>query len=607
MEAQDLEFLRQSSLFEPEWYCRTYPDVREAGIDPALHFLRYGWVLGRDPGPEFDVKFYTERYPDIAGSGVNPLLHYLWQGQAEGRLPTPAAEKVRVGMEQVRKLQAELWGGLAEQAEHALQTLCDTPTLPEQVRFEAGCQLAAWFDHSGDEDRALRCLERMGGMSFTYSHSAARLIPMSVIYARRGIDHAARAALTRIRPGDLEADKRIALANLDPSDRRLERVNTLYKARGLAPVEVLDAGRSLGLDNLTTQTLPPSAETAELGIVSVILPAFNAAKYIETALRGLLAQTHQNLEIIVVDDASTDDTFDTVSRLAEADPRIIPLRQKENAGAYAARNRGLSVASGEYVTTHDADDWSHPQKIATQLAELAASPDLMGVITHWVRVRAPLTFTTNWRLSPSYLQWSHSSLLVRRQVMKRLGGWDEVRVSADMEFIWRVEAAFGQGSVRRILPDIPMAFALDDGSSLTRNPETHIQTSYHGLRHYYREISRYWHRLAPQGLSPEQEALKRAMLPAAMIPNAAFSNQLDLLIETDCSDPDALAQVQQMVHEVPTDRQIGITHVPNPDFTDRRCGYAIELHDMFFEVIQKDNVTIACPVSQYQATRTLSV
>ncbi len=607
MEPQDqVDFLKRSGLFEAEWYCRTYPDVRETGIDPALHYLRYGWVLGRDPGPNFDLDFYCERYPDIAESGVNPVLHFLWQGRAEGRLPTRRAEQVRAGIQQVRKLQAELWGGLAEQAGDALQTMCDTPDLPEEVRFEAGCQLAAWLDYSGDEARALRSLERMGGMSWQFSHAAARLIPMSVIYARRGIDHAARAALTRIRPDDCEADRRIALANLDPAPRRLERVNTLYAARGLAPLRLIDPARPPGLDNLTTEPVPASAGTAELGKVSVILPAYNAARHIETALRGLCAQSHAELEIIVVDDASEDDTYEKVVALAEQDPRIVPVRQDRNRGAYAARNRGLAMATGDFITTHDADDWSHPQKIATQLAELAQAPGLMGVMTHWVRVRQPFEFTTNWRLGPSCLQWSHSSFLMRREVSDTLGGWDEVCVSADMEYIWRVEAAFGAQSVSRILPDIPMAFALDDAASLTRGSDTHVRTSYHGLRHYYREICRYWHRQAPMGLSDEQRARKMAMLPPAILPGAALPLEVDLLLEIDCSDPEALAEADRLVRELPETRRIGISHVPDPGFTDRSCGYAIEFDEAFFALLERENLVIACPEGQVRAASKLA-
>ena len=601
-----IDLLNRSAWFDPRWYCKTYPDVPQSGLAPALHYLKYGSVWGRNPGPDFDAAFYLERYPDIVKHRINPLVHYLLEGRSENRFPTRTAEQVQLGIKAIRKLQAELWGGLPDQAEQALQAIRDIPNLPEQVRFEADRHLAIWLDFKGDEEGALMALDRIGGMSWRFSHSAMRLIPKSVIYARHGLTHAARTALDRIRPDDHQADRQLALANLDPDDKKLERINTLYEARGLMPLWLCDTARPPALDNLTTAPCLPNLDTSMMGKVSVIMPAYKASNHIATALSGLCAQNHRNLEIIVVDDASPDDTFDKVVALAEQDPRIIPVQQAQNGGAYAARNRGLAMATGDFITTHDADDWSHSQKIYTQLKELAAAPNLMGVLTHWARVKALFHFTTNWRLGHSLLQWSHSSFLVRRTVTDALGGWDEVKVSADMEFIWRVEAAFGAESVRRLLPDIPMAFALDDAQSLTRNPDTHVRTTYHGLRHYYREISRYWHRQAPQGLNDAQKSQKWAMLPEAIKPGAALPVQVDMLIRADCSNPAALVEIARITQEHPTQR-IGISHVPDPGFQDRVCGYAIEFPDEFFELLKQDTVMIACPEAQVKATRTRSL
>ena len=223
----------------------------------------------------------------------------------------------------------------------------------------------------------------------------------------------------------------------------------------------------------------------------------------------------------------------------------------------------------------------------------------MGVLSYWARVRAPFQFTTNWRLGHEVLQWSHSSFLVRRSVFDTLGGWDEVKVSADMEFIWRVQAAFGADAVCRIHPGLPLAFALDDPQSLTRNLETHVRTTYFGLRHYYREICRYWHRVAPKGLSDTQQALKWAMLPEAIKPGHAPETQVDVLLRLDCSNPEAVARAAHFVADHP-DTDIGISHLPDPAFQDRRWGYAIEFPDTFFALLGHDNVRIACPEDRVQ-------
>lgn len=74
--------IRQSELFDPEWYLAEYPDVANTGIDPAEHYLLHGGFEGRNPGPEFDSDRYLFDHPDLADSGINPLLHYLRSGPA---------------------------------------------------------------------------------------------------------------------------------------------------------------------------------------------------------------------------------------------------------------------------------------------------------------------------------------------------------------------------------------------------------------------------------------------------------------------------------------------------------------------------------------------
>jgi len=90
--------------------------------------------------------------------------------------------------------------------------------------------------------------------------------------------------------------------------------------------------------------------------VSVIIPAFNAQATIERAVKTVVNQTHPPLEVIVVDDASTDGTRDVVRRLAKAEPRIKLLENATNRGPSGSRNRGFQAAQGEWVAIQDADD-----------------------------------------------------------------------------------------------------------------------------------------------------------------------------------------------------------------------------------------------------------
>lgn len=90
--------------------------------------------------------------------------------------------------------------------------------------------------------------------------------------------------------------------------------------------------------------------------VTVIIPAYNAEKYIEKCIDSILNQTYKDIELIVVDDGSNDNTGTICDKIASSDKRL-KIIHKKNAGVSAARNTGLSVASGDYITFVDADDW----------------------------------------------------------------------------------------------------------------------------------------------------------------------------------------------------------------------------------------------------------
>ena len=117
-----------------------------------------------------------------------------------------------------------------------------------------------------------------------------------------------------------------------------------------------------------------------------------AVETLPFALRGLLAQTWTNLEVIVVDDMSPDDTVAVAEAIAARDPRVTVLRQPRNQGSYAARNAGLRAASGDYITTHDADDWVHPQKIELQVRHFLERPSAVTCSSSWIRCGADMRF-----------------------------------------------------------------------------------------------------------------------------------------------------------------------------------------------------------------------
>lgn len=118
---------------------------------------------------------------------------------------------------------------------------------------------------------------------------------------------------------------------------------------------------------------------------SVVVPLYNKASYIEFTLNSVLSQTFADFEVVVVDDGSSDTGPEVVRRVAGQDARVRIIEQP-NGGVSAARNKGIAEALGEWVAFLDADDWWHPDYLATQVAAMAALPEVHMVATQLRRV-----------------------------------------------------------------------------------------------------------------------------------------------------------------------------------------------------------------------------
>ncbi|XKF16903.1 glycosyltransferase family 2 protein [Halomonas sp. BLK-85] len=265
------------------------------------------------------------------------------------------------------------------------------------------------------------------------------------------------------------------------------------------------------------------------------MPIYSAGEQVRVAIESLLAQTYENIEIIAVDDCSPDDTFEVLKALEKQDSRVRAVQPPHNGGAYAARNYGLTYATGDLITTHDSDDWSHPQKIASQVAYLESHSDIKGCAAHWIRAQENLTFTQNWRPNNCLIHRSQSSFMFRREVLETIGEWDHVRIGGDTEYIWRMQAQFGKKSFAKIHPETPLDFALDEESSLTRTKATHVRTVYFGLRHIYREICAWWH--ANQKYLHVKDAKTQRTFPAprSMFERGGDPLEFDTVIAGDFS------------------------------------------------------------------------
>lgn len=169
--------------------------------------------------------------------------------------------------------------------------------------------------------------------------------------------------------------------------------------------------------------------------ISVTMPAYNAERFIAEAVESILNQTFRDFELIIVNDGSTDGTLAIAESYAAKDDRVTVVSQP-NGGISAARNRGLSVAKGEWIAVMDSDDVALPQRFERQLDFLAKNPDL-AVISSYVhniddkgkriaQYESPLTdrqAVKDLVARDGLISFHHSAVLMRREVVEAVGGY----------------------------------------------------------------------------------------------------------------------------------------------------------------------------------------
>lgn len=316
----------------------------------------------------------------------------------------------------------------------------------------------------------------------------------------------------------------------EASVRYLAALSEMFTKHELAPLELVDSALPLGFDNVCANPVVHISSEKD-PLVTVIIPAYNAAGVVSIALNGLLKQTYQNIEIIIVDDCSTDDTNTVVQKFIEKDKRIHLIRQPTNQGSYSARNAALRVAHGEFVMVHDTDDWSHPQKIERLAAQLRKSPEIKAVMAKWLRMDEYLDFVGPWKPKDTLFDDDFSSLLFRRSIIDDIGGWDTVRVGGDSSFRDRIQVVYGDPSVCKY--PVPLALSLVRRDSLTRSSATHISSLLYGLRWSYRQ-SYQWNLVrSKQTSSPNDYATPACLIPLGNRVNGEGGEPYDMVF---CGD-----------------------------------------------------------------------
>lgn len=378
----------------------------------------------------FDPIWYRNNFPDVRATRLDPAHHYRRYGYYLGHAPNPDF------LENPHELEA-LAGGPAKDP-FRLEALALPTPAAEDVLADAHA-LAC----EGKYDLSVR---------FAELH-----VPQEIAYTIEIIR--ANAAIAR---GDTQG----WLAGLNA-----------YLAHYKAEPVVLKGDSANLIDRLSTRDLPP----VEGGpMVSVIMPAWNAEATVEMAVRSILNQSWRNLELIVVDDNSSDGTWGVLQRLACLEPRLRIRRNAVNAGPYVSKNLGLDMAQGEWITGHDADDWAHPGRIENHLKEALSGPRPMRAsVTFMIRIQTSGFFDTIVKINPFAPDGvtrvsSISALFERKLLRENLGYWDSVRFGADSEMIARTQKFIGDEF--REIPQIGM-ICLSTEQGLTNHPEFGIRSN----------------------------------------------------------------------------------------------------------------------------------
>lgn len=217
--------------------------------------------------------------------------------------------------------------------------------------------------------------------------------------------------------------------------------------------------------------------------ISVVMPVFNAERYVAEAIESVLRQTYGNFELIVVDDASTDRSREMVARFA--DPRVRMLVNDVNRGVAYSLNRGLSVATGELIARMDADDISLPERFARQVQEFARDPDLALCCTNGVSIAEDgSALTAPWYRGAENIAWSvlfycpvpHASVMLRAA---RLSGLAYPQTRAQDIGLWR--EMLGRGNFRRV-PEVLIKYRVHPANVSRRNLPEHQRAALESAR-----------------------------------------------------------------------------------------------------------------------------
>ena len=189
--------------------------------------------------------------------------------------------------------------------------------------------------------------------------------------------------------------------------------------------------------------------TDNLPEISVLMPVYNGGDFVSEAIASILDQTFDNIELIAVDDASTDGSLKILEDYSKKDGRIKVIKNKENMGLTRSLIRAVGMADGKYIARQDSDDISLPQRLEKQLGFLKHNPSYgaIGTSAHIIDKNGDIIKNANvpntWFMTKQILRFGncfvHGSMMIRKDVYLRAGGYREAfSVGQDFDLWLRI-------------------------------------------------------------------------------------------------------------------------------------------------------------------------
>lgn len=445
-------------------------------------------------------------------------------------------------------------------------------------------ELSLWYANKYTEDGAKQALDFLptairGEKNEDFLRRAV-IIAAECLERLGKTETAKRLLLGRISV-EAHPDLYLAMANLQEAlSACMHWINRALNMYQIAPISLSGAA----YEDLATRSSESAIEEGPK--VSVIIPAYRAADSIHVSLDSILSQTWKNIEVLVVDDCSPDHTADVVRKYAQKDQRVNLLTTPENSGPYVARNIALTQATGEFVTINDADDWSHAEKIATQVRHLIDNEAVIANTSEHARLTEELKLHR--RGTPgTYIFSNMSSLMFRREpISEKIGYWDTVRFAADSEFKRRITAVFGAGNVKDLNTG-PLSFPRQASGSLTGSSAFGYKGFLMGVRREYAEVHRLHHREADSLYYPFPQGERPYPAPEPMLTKTDGQRNFDIVIAADFRLP--ADKLQGTLKEILIQRQsglkTGLVQMARYDFT-----MAKEINSSVREIIDGEKV-----------------